>query len=206
MARRLLYLSFLIFCFLDTIAQDDILFMSGKTDHGIITDTTGNSVKYTYLSKKGKQREAEIEKERIFSITYKGGSEIVLYTQDTANGGDFSESEMRYFIMGEQDADKGYKSPWATVGAVAAGLGGGLTGSLIFVPLIPGLYAAVAGSRWIKIKRTTVSTQDALKQQAYLLGYERVARSKRIQNVLKGAGIGLVAGLATYVFVLSDSK
>ncbi len=207
MLRKTIYIS-LVFLLgaLSLHAQDSILFMSGRMDYGAIVDTSGPEVKYNYKDKKGRLQLAEIEKERIFSIIYSGGQEVVLYQQDTAGGDDFTELEMRYFIMGEQDADKGYKSPIATVGAVAAGVGGGLMASLIFTPLIPAAYAVIAGSRWIKVKRKTVTRQDALKEQAYLLGYERVARGKRVQNVLKGAGAGLVAGLATYLIFFNETK
>lgn len=188
-------------------AQDSILFIIGRMDYGAIVDTSGAEVKYNYKDKKGRLQLAEIEKERIFSIIYNGVQEVVLYQQDTTTSDDFSEQEMRYFIMGEQDADKGYKSPIATTGAVAAGVGGGLLASLIFTPLIPAAYAVIAGSRWIKVKRKTVTRQDALKEPAYLLGYERVARGRRVQNVLKGAGAGLVIGLSAYlIFFYEKTK
>ena len=50
----------------------------------------------------------------------------------------------------------------------------------------------------VKIKHSTVSNIEYLKQDAYIMGYERVARKKRKFQSMIGGGIGLVVGLGTY--------
>jgi len=186
-------------------AQDKIIFMNGKVEKGRITDTTQNHI--TYIDSSAKEvKPVEIEKYRVFSIVYEHGKEVIYYEPDTANDEEFSIIDMKYFIYGEQDALKSYKAPWSTVGGVVFGLGGGLLGHFVFSPLVPGVYSVLSGAKWIKIKRQTVSNEEFLQERTYVMGYERVARNKRVQNALKGSGIGLAAGLTIFAIFLSAER
>jgi hypothetical protein len=137
-----------------------------------------------------------LDKYRVFSITYANGKESVIYKRDSINDEEFSEQEMRYFIKGEQDAKNGYKAPVAFIGGVVAGFAGGMMVNLLS-PIVPGVYCAIVGSQWIRIKRTSVSDPELLNQKTYLMGYEKIARSRRVQKALLGGLVGLIGGIAT---------
>ena len=101
-------------------------------------------------------------KEDIYSIKFNGGEETIIYKQDTLENEYFTPAEMRIYIQGEQDASAGYKTPVATAGACAVGLGSGLMLGFL-APIAPAVYTIIIGSRWIKIKKKYVSNPDLLK-------------------------------------------
>jgi hypothetical protein len=174
--------------------KDTLLLLNGTTIISAIVDTTNGVTTIKDLKKPGKN--IVIENDRIFSIKNASG-EQVLYVYDTILGNEFTEEEMRYYIKGEQDAEKGFKSPGALYGNLALGFASGLTGSF-FCPIPPFAFIALSGLPKVKIKHRTVSNIEYLKQDAYIMGYERVARKKRKFQSMIGGGIGLVVGLGTY--------
>ncbi len=174
--------------------KDTLLLLNGTTIISTIVDTTNGVTTIKDLKKPGKN--IVIENDRIFSIKNASG-EQVLYVYDTIIGNEFTEEEMRYYIKGEQDAEKGFKSPGALYGNLALGLASGLTGSF-FCPIPPFAFIALSGLPKVKIKHSTVSNIEYLKQDAYIIGYERVARKKRKFQSMIGGGVGLVVGLGTY--------
>jgi hypothetical protein len=120
-----------------------------------------------------------------------------MYVYDTVIGNEFTVDEMRYFILGERDADKNYKARGTLALGVLIGTLSGFTGSFL-CPIPPFAFTALCGLPKIKIKPGTVTNQDFLKHDPYLMGYERVARKKRKLQSLIGGGVGLVVGLSTY--------
>jgi hypothetical protein len=122
---------------------------------------------------------------------------------DTIIGNEFTIDEMRYFILGEQDAEKGFKAKGAFWGNMLLGAAGAVTGSFL-CPIPPFAFVALSGLPKIKIKPSTVSNIDNVKHDSYLMGYERVARKKRKISSLAGGGIGLAAGLGTF-FILKGT-
>lgn len=137
-----------------------------------------------------------IDNDRIFSIKNTSGEKLIYY-YDSIKGNDLTIDEMRYYIIGEQDAEKGYKPRGAIIGGILVGAGAGITGSFL-APVAPFAYTALLALPKIKIKKKTVSNPELLKQETYLMGYERVARKKRNLQSLIGGGAGLVAGLGAY--------
>lgn len=184
--------------------EDTLIFLNGRTASGRVIDTTAESIQYLDIKSKKFNKVRTVDKERIFSIKYSSGNEVIFYNPDTIGEDDFSREEMRYFIYGEQDALK-YRAPMATIGGIVTGaiagpfIGG--TAGLAF--LLPGTYSILTGSRWIKINKSTVRNPQLLKEKAYLLGYERIARHKRVQNALKGSGLGLLLGVGA-AFIIFD--
>ena len=55
-------------------------------------------------------------------------------------------------------------------------------------------------------KSKTVRDVELLKQETYVMGYERVARSKRKLKSLLGGGIGVVAGYSAYLVLKSNNS
>lgn len=200
---RLLFSFFLLFLVNSLIAQtrkDTLILLNGNVLVAEVIDTTNGVT--SIKDPKNAKKNFIIENDRIFSITDSTG-EHVMYVYDTVIGNEFTIPEMRYFIYGEQDAEKGFKARGALFGNMALGAAAGVTGYFL-CPLPPFAFTALSGMPKVKIKQSTVSNLEYLKQDAYLMGYERVARKKRKIRSLIGGGIGLGVGLGTF-FVLQGT-
>ncbi|MBL7882735.1 MAG: hypothetical protein JNL69_01600 [Bacteroidia bacterium] len=174
--------------------KDTVLLLNGTVIISTVVDTTNGVL--TIKNKKNPNKNHVIDNERVFSIRNSSGENII-YTYDTLIGNEFTVEEMRYFIKGEQDAEKGFKAYGSLYGNLALGIASGLTGSF-FCPIPPFAFVALSGLPKVKIKHKTVSNLEYLKQDPYLMGYERVARKKRKVQSLIGGGVGLAVGLGTW--------
>src|SRR5690606_14961434 len=110
-----------------------------------------------------------------------------------------TREEMSLYMQGERDARKGFKAKGAIIGSVSAGIIGGMTGSF-WGPIAPYGFMALSGLPRVKIKKSTVSDTTFLKSDAYLLGYERVARQRLKTRSLIGGTAGLIVGYVLYIF------
>jgi hypothetical protein len=202
MIRKILLLCLLFLPFYNN-AQDSIVLLTG---HVILAKVyqENDAIITCEVDKKGRKENLILDTYRIFSVKFASGEEKVYYKQDTTVGNWFTEEEMRYFILGEQDAMQGYKSRMTTVLGLVAGAGAGffVMESLILLGA-PLVYTAGNVLPYIVIDRKTVSNQDYLNHETYVQGYERVARSKKIQNALKSSAAGMVVGVGAY-FLLKN--
>lgn len=180
--------------------NDTILLLNGNTIITNIIDTANASV--SFKNPKHPAKNIVIENERIFSIRNSNGENII-YSYDTILGNEFTIDEMRYFIKGEQDAQKGFKARGAFWGNLFIGAGAGVTG-FFFSPAVPFAFTALAGVPKVKIKKNTVSDPEYLNHPEYLMGYQRVADKKRKIKSLVSGGIGLGIGLGTF-FILKNN-
>ncbi|CAN5560168.1 hypothetical protein BH10BAC1_BH10BAC1_03550 [soil metagenome] len=192
----LVFMLFAKFNFSQT-GKDTIVMLNGSVLIGTVIDTTNGvtSVK----NPKDINKNIIIENDRIFSITNPTG-EYIMYVYDTLIGNEFTIEEMSYFILGEQDAEKGYKARGAFFGNMLIGAVGGVTGSFL-CPLPVFIFTAASGLPRVKVRSSTVSNIDYIKHETYIMGYERVARKKRKIGSLAGGVIGMGAGLGTF-FIL----
>ena len=177
--------------------KDTILLLNGSIVIANVIDTTNGVT--SIKNPKDSIKNIIIENDRIFSISNKKG-ESILYVYDTVLGNEFTVDEMRYFICGEQDADKGFKPKGAFWGNMLLGAAAGVTGSF-FCPLPPFAFTALSGLPKVKIRHNTVKNMEYLKHDTYLMGYERVGRKKRKISSLVGGGIGLAAGIGGAVIL-----
>ena len=182
--------------------NDTIIFLNGTILVADVTDTTNGVT--TVRNPKDTAKFFLIENERIFSIKNAGG-EHVLYVYDTLIGNEFTVEEMRYFIFGEQDAERGFKARGAMWSNAVIGAASGLYLGF-FSPLPPFAFIALTGIPKVKIRHETVSNPDYLKQDSYLMGYERVARKKRKFASLIGGVGGLVVGVGTTLILNKSNK
>ncbi|MGZ4034672.1 MAG: hypothetical protein ACXVPU_04995 [Bacteroidia bacterium] len=179
--------------------KDTILLLNGAVVIGSVIDTTNGVT--SIKNPKDSIKNIIIENDRIFSIKNPKG-ESIMYVYDTILGNEFTIDEMRYFIYGEQDAEKGFKAKGAFWGNMLLGAASGITGSF-FCPLPPFAFTALSGVPKVKIKHSTVKDPDYLKHDTYLMGYERVGRKKRKISSLVGGGIGLGVGIGTAIILKS---
>ena len=192
--------------------QDQVLLLNGKKLEGQITKLDESEITINFLKKNGKSQEAIVEVYRIFSYQ-KDGKESVLYEQDTVIGNFLTQEEMRYFILGQQDADAGYKSRAFGIGAGLIGAGVIILDSQdtdtagafdrepggLFPIAYPFLSIVISRFTTVRIRLETVSDPAYLSQEYYIVGYERTARSKKVFTTLKGSVAGVLIGLGTYV-------
>ena len=201
MSRSSLFLPVILFVSLfinngfSQVNKDTVILLNGDAVICTVLDTTNGVT--SIKNPKNPNKNIIIENDRIFSIKNSSG-ESVMYVYDTLIGNEFTVDEMRYFIYGESDADKKFKATGSLITGIAVGALSGVTGSF-FCPIPPFIVTALTGIPKVKIKHSTVSNPDYLNHDPYLMGYERVARKKRKLKSLIGGGIGLVAGLGTFI-------
>lgn len=173
--------------------KDTLIMLNGGVMIGTVIDTLNGVT--TLKNAKDSTKNIIIENDRIFSITNANG-ESILYVYDTVIGNEFTVDEMRYFILGEQDGEKGFKAKGAFWGNMVLGAASGVTLGF-FSPLPVFAFTAASGIPRINIKHKTVTNAECLKHDTYLMGYERVARKKRKISSLVGGVIGLAVGVGT---------
>ena len=175
--KILLNLFLLISSSVISLAKEKVTMINGNIFFVNVGDSVGDKVKMIDPESK-KNEVVDIEKSRIFSILYKSGREVFIYKQDTLSEDNFlAVEEMRSYIAGAHDANARYSAPLAFWGSFGIGVG-----------------AFLLSSNWIKINRSHISDPKYLKDPNYLSGYENAARQSRVQNVIKGAVIGVLIG------------
>lgn len=201
---RTIIFTLLLFVFSFSIKaqnKDTILLMNGNTVVERVLDTVIGAV--TIVNPANTLEKLHYEYDEIYSVKYASGFTDYYYTQDTMKGNYFTREEMKYYMYGERDARKGFKAPGALIGAGVVGLVSGGLG-IFFAPIFPYGYMALSGVTKVRIRHSTISNPNYIDQDAYILGYERVSRSRRRIKALIGGTIGLAAGYGLYFGILKD--
>ncbi|MCD6018277.1 MAG: hypothetical protein K0S53_1398 [Bacteroidetes bacterium] len=202
MCRFLILFSFLFFAWVSQAQnKDTILLMNGNYVVEKVLDTLIGAV--TIVNPANVAEKLHYEYDEIYCVKYATGFTDYYYTQDTLNGNYFTREEMQYYIYGERDARKGFKAHGSLIGAGVVGLASGGLG-LFFAPIFPYGYMALSGITKVRIKHKTISNPNYIDHDAYILGYERVSRTKRRIRALIGGTIGLAAGYGLYFGILKD--
>lgn len=187
-------------------AEATLLRMSGNEIRGNVLSVDGIDIVMEAPRKRRKPKRLAIHKSEVFSLTFSKGEmgEWVLYAPDPALGDDLTIDEMRIFIAGEQDARRGFKVWPTTLGGFLVGAGSAILadGGLLFTIAPPLAYSAFPLLPVIRIQGASISRQEYKFNEIYALGYERVARPKKLIGAMKGSGLGLLVGLATYFVFL----
>ena len=201
--RHLFFTLTLLVFAISTKAQnkDTILLMNGNVVVEKVLDTLIGAV--TIVNPSNTAEKLNYEYDDIYCVKYAVGFTDYYYSQDTLKGNYFTRDEMLYYIYGERDARKGFKAPGALIGAGVIGLVSGGLG-IFFAPIFPYGYMALTGVPKVRIKHKTISNPNYIDQDAYILGYERVSRSRRRIKALIGGTIGLAAGYGLYFGILKD--
>jgi hypothetical protein len=197
--NKFILISFsLLFCscfYSQSPAQDTIYLMNGQMVGQKVVDTTLGAV--TIMDPKKPTKKIHFELDQLYLVRFANGDKRYYYTQDTLIGNWFTRDEMWMYMKGENDARKGFKARGSLIGSGIAGILGGMTGSF-FSPLAPYGYMALSGIPKVKIKHKTISNPNYIQSDAYILGYERVARrTRKITSVIAGT-VGLLIGLGIY--------
>lgn len=181
-------------------AQDQLLFLNGKILDGKILEQT--DYEFSFQDKKNKQY--NIDKYRVFSFT-KNNTETIVYKYDTLEGNFLKVKDMKMFVYGEKDAHQTYNSNFVSALGIAVG---GATGYFMhkdqsfFYIVSPLIYTTLTLPFGTSIKKQDqLKNKDFLKEDEYLRGYDRVARSKRTSNALKSSFAGMAAGFIVSVII-----
>lgn len=172
-----------------------ILLMTGKVLEGNVTGQDTMYLYYDLVKKSGKTKPKKVDLERVFSINGPEGEEKVIYYMDTVVGNYFTIDEMRFYIQGEQDASKYYHANWTIAAGlpITAGLGFVLSGTA-FSFAVPFVYLVSTGIPAYKINREKIPSSHLVTEPAYVLGYERTARNKRLFKSLFTGLVGTAIG------------
>ncbi len=220
MKRTSIFFISMIFYQLTVVAQNDTVFlMNGHMVCGEITDTTNNAIKAFDCKRPGKT--LKYDSDEIFSFKKSGQTERFFYEEQPDNPEWFSRRDFKYYMQGERDARKLYKSKgafwsnWA-VGSFCGATGSFFLGNLLknketaFSPaaaqlgvalITPFISLGITQLFKIKIRKSAVSNVEYLGETAYVHGYYRQARSKRSLISLRSSLLGIGLGYATYFLV-----
>ncbi len=198
--QHILFLIAIVLLSLTANAQDQILFLNGKVLEGKIIEQTTDD--FSFQDKKSKQ--FSIDKYRVFSFN-KNDSETIIYKYDTLEGNFLKVDDMKLFVYGERDAYKTYNSKFASIAGLAVGGAAGYfmhKDQSFFYIVTPLIYTTLTLPFGTSIKKQDqIKNKDFLKENEYLRGYDRVARSKRTSNALKSSFAGMAAGFIISVIV-----
>lgn len=176
-----------------TIAQDSILFISGRVLVGKVVLVDSMDVQVEVKKRKNKTKLIYAPKSDIFAIKY-GDSRTEIY-YEPINAEEYSVREMELFVKGEQDALRNTKAPLLFAGGI---LIGGVFVTWIgpfygLLPLLP--YSLLSGSFTNKVKEKGNSDPTLLREDAYVTGYVTKAKNIKIQKAITGSIVGWVSGL-----------
>lgn len=151
-----------------------------------------------------------VSRERVFSIIHPDSTETVVYSADTlgflAEGDaevEYGVAEMRMYIKGRQDGRK------HGIHDIGIGAGVGLAAGLLntwfldvfYAPITPAVCIAVMSAITPRPSPKMGLTANELQSEAYMDGYERSAKGRKITMFTLGAagglGIGIAAGIVT---------
>lgn len=144
-------------------------------------------------------------RENIFSITHADGKEEIIYSPDTLGflvtdvvepEVDYTVEEMRRYIAGAQDGRKVKKTAALLTSAGISTVGSGL--GAFFGPIAPATYIIVLGTTKQKPNEAKVAHPEYILDEAYLAGYSKAARKRKIIAAAEGGLIGLAVGIPLY--------
>lgn len=152
--------------------------------------------KYEFTFKNKKEKQFLIDKYRVFSYT-QNNQEHVVYEFDTLSGNFLKVKDMKMFVYGEKDAYQTYQPNLSNALGFLLGATAGYymhqDNAFIYIAF-PLIYSPLTLISPTKVNQKRVTEIKYLKEDEYLRGYERVARSKRTQGALKSSIIGIVSG------------
>jgi hypothetical protein len=203
--KTLLALGFiLLFLGKGANAQHTIQLLNGKQ---ITAETYSVGDMFVSYKKPGDTRTAPrlIDRFDVFSVKNASGEEEMLYSPSDSL--DFSVSDARLYIEGEQTAIKYYNRP--SVKWTSAVIGAGSSILSFYALPVPMLYSLALGRHnphnlqlGPRSDKSADSAGDLVNKkdnEAFRFGYQRAARNIKIQQSLKFGYISLGVGIAALI-------
>ena len=176
--------------------QDTVYLLNGQFVGEKVLDTLLGAI--TIVDPKKPSRKIHYELDQLYMVRFANGQKRFYYQQDSSRSNWLTRDEMWMYMKGENDARRGFKARGALIGSGIVGLISGMTGSF-FAPILPYGYMALSGIPKVKIRGKTISNPAYVESDAYILGYERVARQNRKIKSIIGGSIGLAVGFGLYL-------
>lgn len=180
--------------------KDTIDLMNGKLLISKVTLVRSDHLKYLHPKS---NKETQLEWDRVFAVRYADGSEKIMYRKDEKLGTIYTVEEARRFVIGQRDAWKGFRAPVPLIIGGLIGVGAGLTGSPIGIAA-PFVYMPLTLIPKVRVKKSTISNPIMVQYDTYVLGYERIARKKKVLNSLISGAIGLGIGYSLNALLIAD--
>lgn len=181
-----------------SFSQGTILMLNGKEKRYMNYEVQDEYVVFQPEAKPDSWKK-RIDRFNVFSITPDNGTELVVYNPDTTEGLEPSIPEVREFISGEKLAMAEYRKPLNLITGVGVGLGSSLA-TFYGIPA-PILYSAILGRVSPKLPE---ERRNEVHSDAFIMGYQKKARTMKINRSLLGGGIGFTVGIATLLILAAD--
>jgi hypothetical protein len=192
----------LIFFSINSFCQGEVLFLTGKTlkydslnvDH---ENKKINGVFYSGKKEKAKPKKYDLEYDLVYAIKQSNSNQIdILYKPDSTQTHEYGIEDMGYYLEGQLEANKNFKTPLIT----AVGFGTGVAvGYVLYssVPIIamPLVYSAAVLIPKTRIRKKKIEDKTNIEQKAYKEGYKKAAKSKKFKNAIISNASGLVIGI-----------
>ena len=183
--------------------MDTIFFLNGETRAVKVVDTVYHLIRFLPEKKKKKPRVLDVEKDRVFSLKFSDGQERLVYFHDSTIGNVFTVLEAKMFMLGEREAEKNYRNKWPYMIGFSVGVASPivLSNAVALSPIAPAVSPLHTLIPYIRVNTKKIQNKNYLQYDTYIMGYEKVARKKNFVHAIIGAGIGLAAGLGTWVIL-----
>lgn len=189
----------LLFCCVGYLgySQSFILLLGGQSFSGELKSETFDQLIFQITKKNGKSKDLNIWKDQVFSITT-AGVEKFYYQPDSNDEMHYSVEEMRLYVYGQQDARENHKTTLPMiVGFTVSGVLGAYLGSknsaLVIVTPVAGTLIGSA-TKNNKPKQKNARSEKILASPAYIEGYRKGARGKKIFHTIAASIVGGLAG------------
>jgi len=187
----------------DTARMDTIFFLNGEIRAVKVVDTVYHQIRFLPEKRKRKPHVQDVEKDRVFSLKFSNGQERLVYFHDSTAGNIFSIIEAKMFMLGEREAEQHYHNKWPALIGFTVGVASplALSNAIVLSPIAPAVSPLHTLIPLIKVNTKAIVNKNYLAYDTYVMGYEKVARKKNFTRAIVGAGVGLIAGLGTWLVI-----
>jgi hypothetical protein len=182
-------------------SQGHLQLLNGKERRYTNASVKGEFIIYEPEGKTGKSK--KINRFDVFSLNPDNGPEEVLYTPDTTFEDEPSVAEVRDYVNGEKLALSFYREhPRYPVSQLYFGFYSGFFGSLLgyYGAAVVPIYAMGVDRFGPDLPKERMDEWN--ESPAFVTGYEKVMRNKKIKNSLIGGAIGFTVGITTLAVIL----
>jgi hypothetical protein len=182
-------------------AQGHMQLLNGKERRYTNASVKGEFIIYEPEGKTGKSK--KINRFDVFSLNPDNGPEEVLYTPDTTYDDEPSVEEVRDYVNGEKLALSYYREHPRFAGSqLYFGFYSGFFGSLLgyYGAAVVPIYAMGVDRFGPDLPKERMDEWN--ESPAFVTGYEKVMRNKKVKNSLIGGAIGFTVGITTLAVIL----
>ena len=205
---------FSLILFLFTVvgySQDTAVFVSGDKV-ALMSYQRDSSDKNIFILKTMKGKYKTINKEEIFSFVKKTGGEEIIFEPFESENANFTVENMRIYIKGEQAARKNSGTRLATLSGFIVGAASPIflssvgTNYLFYSP-VPIAFTNFMVGLTIPTKKSVTRKYPQMGTNDFFMeGYRYTARSKRLNNSIKGGLVGLGVGIISSIILVNTTK